>query len=578
MKLNEMFAIQKVLKGNDFADIIIRNGKMINVFTNEIEEGKIVAIKGRMIFYVGRDLPEIVGENTSVIDAKGGYVAPGFIDTHTHLDSMIPFNEFVPYAMQGGVTTVVTECAMVANACGIKGVLSFVNSTKGYPLKTFFLAPPLVPPIKRFETAHPFSFEEFKKLLNRHDFVGIGEAYWNEAIRNEGGYFRKVVLAKMAKKSVEGHAAGAKAKNLTAYLNCGITSCHESITVEEALEKLRQGVYVMIREGFIRRELDELYKLKDCGIDMRRLILVSDVFSAPMLLEGYMNLVVKRAVSFGFNIVDAVKMVTINPADYFGFSDRGAVAIGRIADINIFDDSLNIKTVIADGKLVVKNGRYLLPIKKLDAGSVKNSLTLKKVQKEELFVKADADKNVIVMEIFSPTIMKQGIGYLKAENGKLLPNLEEDIIPVFLLDRRSGTKSMGTGFIKGTGINNGSIATSLVWDTSNILALGSDEGDIAMAVNRLIDIGGGMVVVKSNKLIFEFPMPIYGLIPLLNMKEIAKKETELEKALSLIGCKMQRPFLNLQTIAFTGLPFLRLTNKGVVDIKRMKKVSLFSNQ
>jgi len=334
----------------------------------------------------------------------------------------------------------------------------------------------------------------------------------------------------------------------------------------------------MIREGFIRRELDELYKLKDCGIDMRRLILVSDVFSAPMLLEGYMNLVVKRAVSFGFNIVDAVKMVTINPADYFGFSDRGAVAIGRIADINIFDDSLNIKTVIADGKLVVKNGRYLLPIKKLDAGSVKNSLTLKKVQKEELFVKADADKNVIVMEIFSPTIMKQGIGYLKAENGKLLPNLEEDIIPVFLLDRRSGTKSMGTGFIKGTGINNGSIATSLVWDTSNILALGSDEGDIAMAVNRLIDIGGGMVVVKSNKLIFEFPMPIYGLIPLLNMKEIAKKETELEKALSLIGCKMQRPFLNLQTIAFTGLPFLRLTNKGVVDIKMMKKVSLFSNK
>jgi adenine deaminase len=578
MKLNEMFAIQKVLKGNDFADIIIRNGKIINVFTNEIEEGKIVAIKGRMIFYVGRDLPEIVGENTSVIDAKGGYVAPGFIDTHTHLDSMIPFNEFVPYAMQGGVTTVVTECAMVANACGIKGVLSFVNSTKGYPLKTFFLAPPLVPPIKRFETAHPFSFEEFKKLLNRHDFVGIGEAYWNEAIRNEGGYFRKVVLAKMAKKSVEGHAAGAKAKNLTAYLNCGITSCHESITVEEALEKLRQGVYVMIREGFIRRELDELYKLKDCGIDMRRLILVSDVFSAPMLLEGYMNLVVKRAVSFGFNIVDAVKMVKINPADYFGFSDRGAVAIGRIADINIFDDSLNIKTVIADGKLVVKNGRYLLPIKKLDAGSVKNSLTLKKVQKEELFVKADADKNVIVMEIFSPTIMKQGIGYLKAENGKLLPNLEEDIIPVFLLDRRRGTKSMGTGFIKGTGIKNGSIATSLVWDTSNILALGSDEGDIAMAVNRLIDIGGGMVVVKSNKLIFEFPMPIYGLIPLLNMKEIAKKETELEKALSFIGCKMQRPFLNLQTIAFTGLPFLRLTNKGVVDIKRMKKVSLFSNQ
>lgn len=577
MKVSEIKAIQEVLKGDDFADILIKNGKIVNVFTNEIEDGKIVAIKGRRIFYIGKECPEFIGEETRVIDAAGCYISPGFVDAHTHLDSMVPFNEFVPYALKGGVTTVITECAMVANACGIKGVFSFIKSTKGYPLNTLFLAPPLVPPLKRLETSHHFSFKDFKKLLARKDFVGIGEAYWNEAVRNEGCYLGKVSLSKNAKKTVEGHAAGAKAKNLISYLNCGITSCHESITVEEAVEKLRHGVYVMIREGFIRRELDELHKLKDLNIDMRRLILVSDVFSASMLLEGYMNLVVKRAIELGFNVIDAIKMVTINPAEYFGLSDRGAIAIGRVADINIIEDleNLKVRTVIADGKLVLDDGRYIAHFEKKRTLKIENSLKLPKVKEEELFISADDKKKVTVMEIYSPTIIKQSESVLEAKNGKLVANIKEDIIPVFLIDRRHGTKMMGKAFIKGTGVSKGAVATTLVWDTCNILALGSDEDNIAIAINKLIDIGGGIVVTYDKKVIYEFPMPIYGLIPLLSMQEIAKKENDLENVLAKMGCKMKRPFLNIQTIAFTGLPFLRLTSRGLVDIKTMQKVPLF---
>lgn len=579
MKAKEISSIQNVFKGKETADLVILNGKILNVFTNNIEDNNTVAIKGRIIFYVGKEKGEFIGNNTQIIDAKGAYLVPGFIDTHTHLDSMIPYNEFVPYALKGGVTTVITECAMVANACGLKGVLSFINSTKGYPLKTLFLAPPLVPPLKKFETANPFSFSDFKKLLLRTDFVGIGEAYWNEAVLNEGNYFKKVELATALRKTVEGHAAGAKDNKLFSYLNCGITSCHESINIPEALEKLRQGVYVMIREGFIRRELDELYKLKDYDVDKRRIILVSDVFNAEMLTSGYLNLVVKRAVGFGFDVIDAIKMVTINPADYLGLTDRGAIAIGRIADINIIEnlEKMAIKDVIADGKLVVKDGKYLFRNNNKSDGEIKNSLSLKKVKKEELYICAKGNKNVRVMEVLSPTIMKEGIYKLNAIDGRLRANLDEDIIPVYILDRRKGTKSMGAGFIKGTGIKQGALATTLIWDTCNVLAIGVDEEDIAMAINSLIDIGGGFIVVNKGKVIFEFPMPVYGLIPLLSVPKIAKKERELASILFKYGCKMERPFLNIQTIAFTGLPFLRLTNRGLVNIKEMKKVPLLTS-
>lgn len=576
MRAKEIKTIQMVLRKSGFADVLMVNGKIINVFTNKIEEGKVVAIKGRHIFYVGEKNTELVGKDTFVFDAEGAYLVPGFIDAHTHLDSMIPYNEFVPYALKGGTTTVVTECAMVANACGYKGVLSFINATKDFPLKALFLAPPLVPPIKKFETAHPFSFSDFKKLLKRPDFVGIGEAYWNEALRNYDNYFKKVELAKLLKKSVEGHAAGAKAMNLFAYFNCGITSCHESISVKEALEKLSQGVYVMIRDGFIRSDMDELYKIKDYNIDIRRLILVSDVFNASMLLNGYLNLIVAKAERLGFNVIDAIKMVTINPADYFGLHDRGAIASGRLADINVVDklEDMNIKTVFVDGKMVVDKGKYLPEMKEANYKASEN-LTLPKVKEEDLYFPSTRGRKVRVMEIFSPTIMKETVYPLKSYEGKIGADIEKDIIPVFLLDRRKGVKDMGRGFIKGTGIKNGAVATTLIWDTCNVLGIGTKEKDVAEAINRLVEIGGGWVVYKDGEIIFEYPMPVFGLIPLMSMENIAKMEGELEIALKKIGCSIKRAFLNLQTIAFTGLPFLRLTNKGLVDIKKMKKVALF---
>lgn len=577
MKPKQISAVQRIFKGLDYADTVIKNGKIINVFTNEIELDKVVAIKNGTIFYVGEYKTDFVGPSTDIIDADNLFLAPGFIDAHTHLDSMIPYPEFVEYALKGGTTCVVTECAMVANALGVKGVKDFVNSTKEAPLKTLFLAPPLVPPVKRYEISHPFSFKDFETLLKRKDFVGIGEAYWNEAIRNEGGYFKKVELANIYKKSIEGHAAGAKGKNLFAYLNCGITSCHESITIDEAIEKLRQGIFVMIREGYIRSEMQELSKLKNFTGSKERIILVSDVFNAAMLMEGYLNVVVRKAITFGFNPVDAIKMVTINPATYFGFNHLGAISIGRSADILFLSDLKDVKItkVMIDGSIVVEKGNYLLPKQNNSEKKPKNSLSLRKIKEADILIKSNKSRRVRVMEIFSPTIMKESFAIIKPENSVMMPDLSRDIIPVFLIDRRTGVKNMGKGFIKGIGMKRGAVATTLIWDTCNILALGTSYADIVFATNRLIELGGGWVVAKNSKIIFEFPMPLYGLISTMTIPQIAKKESQLENALRKLGSKMERPYLNLQTIAFTGLPFLRLTNRGLLDMKTMRKVALF---
>lgn len=577
MQSKQISAVQRIFKGLDFADTVIKNGKIINVFTNEIELNKVVAIKNGIIFYVGEYNSDFVGPSTDIIDAEQHFLSPGFIDAHTHLDSMIPYFEFVEYALKGGATCVVTECAMVANALGLKGVKAFVDSTKRSLLKTFFLAPPLVPPVKRYEISHPFSFKDFENLLKRSDFVGIGEAYWNEAIRNEGGYFKKVELATIYKKSVEGHAAGAKGKNLFAYLNCGITSCHESITIDEAVEKLRQGVFVMIREGYIRSEMQELSKLKNFTGSKERIILVSDVFNAAMLMEGYLDVVVRKAIRFGFSPFDAIKMVTINPATYFGFRHLGAISIGKCADILFLSDLKDVKIakVMVDGRLVVEKGVYLLPKQMQTEDKPKNSLSLKKIKETDIIIKSNKSRRVRVMEIFSPTIMKESFAIIKSENSVMMPDLSRDIIPVFLIDRRTGVKNMGKGFIKGAGLKKGAVATTLIWDTCNILTLGTNYSDIVVATNRLVELGGGWVVAENGKVIFEFPMPLYGLIPTMTIPQIAKKESQLEDALRNLGSTMKRPYLNLQTIAFTGLPFLRLTNRGLLDMKTMRKVSLF---
>jgi adenine deaminase len=565
-------------KGEEPLDAVIVNGRIVNVFTNAVDEGRFIGIKDGFIVSINNASKEALPAAGRVIDAEGRYLCPGFIDGHTHIDSIFPFYEMVPWSLRGGTTTVVTECAMVANACGMDMTLSFVESTKGYPLRCYFLAPPLTPPLPEVERAKGITFKEFASLLKRDDFLGIGEGYWNRIVDGDARVMKQAALAIHLGKTLEGHGAGARGPKLVQYVTTGITSCHESITTEEAVEKLRLGLHVMIREGFVRRELAELSHLKDIPVDMRRVMLVSDVFDAVMLIEeGYLDSVVRRAIAYGFAPIEAIKMASINVADYYGLRHLGAIAPLRHADILFLDrlDNLSIRKVMANGEMLIEDGQFKGTIKPYRyPAAAKKTVTAKPLKADDLRVKAGAPRHKVrIIQVANETITREAEAVLEAPKGFLEANPAEDIAYVAVINRYNSSL-MGKGFIKGTGIKEGAFATTMIWDTCNILAIGSSIVDIQAVVNRLISVQGGIVVSSRGKVIYEFAMPVYGLIPLMGMEEVRGKTKALDGAMAAIGASIPRPFLSLQTIPFTGLPFLRITDKGLVDIRQRKLVPL----
>jgi adenine deaminase len=579
MKAATIRKLLDVTKGKIRPDAAIINGKIINVFTNSIDTGSTVIIKDGLIASIEGSEAASGYHPFEVIDADGSYLCPGFIDAHTHLDGLMPFYAFAPYAVRGGTTTVVTETSAVACACGMEGVASFVESTRGYPVRCYFLAPPLTPPFPEMEGSKGLTLNEFRKFLKRDDVVAIGEAYWTRIVEGDARVLKQAEAALKLGKKLDGHAAGAHERRLVEYTLTGITSCHESITIDEVIEKLRLGISIMIRQGFVRKELPELAGLKDMDIDTRRLILVSDVFDAVMLKEeGYIDSIVRTAISYGFRPIEAIKMATINPADYYGLRHLGAIAPLRHADILFLDDieNVSVKRVMANGKMVFDEGRYLEDVRPYNyPRAALSTITARKITPVDLKVASGREPGTVrVIKVLNQTITREIAWKPSVSNGYLEKDLSADIIPVSVINRYDSAVK-GKGFITGTGIKEGAFATTFIWDTGNILTMGSSEDDMATAVNRLIDLQGGAVIVKDGKVIFEFPMPVYGTTPLGSVDEIAELTQGLVRSIRLIGVTLERPFLTFQTIPFSGLPFLRITDKGLADIKNRRLVPLF---
>jgi adenine deaminase len=568
-----------VVKGTIPPDTIITNGKIVNVFTNSIDEDRAVIIKDGYIASVEVNILASSYKATRTIDARGLYLCPGFIDAHTHVDGIYPFAEFVPYSIRGGTTTVVTETSATGCAAGMKGIRALMDGMKGYPVRAFFLAPPLTPPFPKMESSLGLNLKEFSAMLKRKDVVGIGEAYWTRIVDGDKQVLDQASAALALNKRLDGHAAGARGKRLVEYMLTGITSCHESITIDELMEKLRLGLYIMIREGSIRQELPKLSQLKGLNVDTRRIILVSDFFDAVMLIEdGYLDFIGRKAIQHGFSPIEAIKMMTINPADYYGLRYLGAIAPLRYADMLFLSDleKITIEKVMAGGEIVFESGKFTRKIRPhAYPEALKKTIQASRFSEADFRIKAPKNKTVIrVIEIVNPTITKEVHVKATVKETFLEKDLNNDIIPVAMINKRK-TRHLGKGFIKGTGIKNGAVATTLTWDTGNILTIGSSEKDMASAVNRLIDIQGGIVIVRNGSVIFEFRMELFGIMPLMTMEKISGKIKELELKLKEIGADLEKPFLNIQTIPFTGLPFLRITDRGLADVKQKKLVSLF---
>lgn len=573
--------MMEVALGEGPADLVVIGGTLVDVCTGELQEGVNLAIAEGRIAYVGEELEGLISEETRVLKAHGLFLAPGFIDPHCHLDSIYQLAEYARWVVPRGTTTAVTEVAAIANAAGPQGVKWFVEQTEGLPLRVFVLSPSMVPPFPEFESSKGFPYEAFEGLISQGRCLGLGETYWPQVLDRDPRAMERYAEVLRLGKRLEGHSAGARGRRLQAYVAAGTSSCHEATNWEEALERLRLGMAVMIREGYIRRELRAIAPVREAIKDLRGLMLCTDFADPEMVMKhGCMDELVRRAIACGFTPVEAIQMVTINPAAYFGLRDLGALAPNRRADVVLFEDleRIDVKAVIKDGELVAEDGRLLQePPRYRCPPETYRSFALEEVRPSDFLIPYHGrEARVRVMEVISETVTGAAEAVLKASGGNIPSDPGQDLLKVAHISRQSPKPRLALGFVKGIGLREGAVATSLIWDTNNILVVGLTEQEMAFAVQRLLEHQGGLYVVRGDEVLASLPLPIWGIISPRPMEELAQGIRDFEEACRRLGCKLPRPFLTFQTLPFTGLPFLRLTDRGLLDVRRRTLVELIT--
>jgi len=573
--------IMKVALGEVYADLAIINGTIVNVYTGELLEGHSVTSKGEWIAYVGEDPHDSIGPDTQVIDATGKTIVPGLIDGHTHLaDGFYAVSEFLKYAMPGGTTTIITETIEPFSAMGPEGIVDFMDSIREQPVKIYATVPPLVSTSKK---ARGISIEALKGLLTRDEVIGLGEAYWQGVMQEPDRYLPIFEQAVAAGATLEGHSAGARGRKLMAYLVPGVSSCHEPINAGEVLERLRLGIHVMVREGSVRGDLAAISKIKDAGVDLRRLILVSDGLKPVDLMEkGYMEWIVQEAIRCGFNPTQAIQMATINVAEHFGLDGIiGGIAPGKYADMLIIPSPNAVKAeyVISKGRIIAREGTLLVSPRKhaFSARSMKSvhlSRALEPVDFSIPVAKDVSQVKVRVIEQVTDLVTKELIVSVPAVDGQIRSDASKDIVKVAAIDRRFDPRKIFVGLIRGFRLKTGAFASSMAWDTPDIIVVGENDADMAGAVNRVYDLQGGIVVFGNGDVIAEIPLPIFGLITDVPLSALVQRIEEIKRAIRDLGVPFADPLLTLMTLTCAAIPFLRICDEGLVDLKDGKTVSL----
>ena len=566
-------------QGRKKADVVIENIQLVNVYSREIHPSFSVGISQDRIAYVGPEPDPLIGPKTQVVAGQGKYLLPGFIDAHTHLDSIFTCGAYSPYALATGNTTAITEMAMIANVLGKTGVDWFMEEAGRQPLRIFFLAPALTPPYPELETSQGLSRETFRRILKKPLVLGVGEAYWPQVTGLDPRVMSAYALALRLNKTREGHAAGAREENLMAYAAAGTTSCHEATTLDEALDRLRLGLAVMIREGFVRREFQAIAPIARQGVDLHRMMIVSDLFDPADLVRGRgMNALLARAVELGIDPLVAVQMVTRNVADYYGLRDLGGVAPGKLADLVLVEDLRDFEClqVWVGGRLAVDRGRPLLSSDPfVYPPEARRSFSLSRIDPGILALPAPHPETTVrVVKAVGPTITRESTVRLVSQKGFLEADPGQDVLKMAVFQRLEALPRPALGFAQGIGLKKGAVATSLGWDANNLLVIGVSDREMALAVNRLLDLAGGWVVVAGEQVLAEMPLPIMGLISEEPLPALQRQIEAVEQAFRTLGSDLERPFLTLQTFCFTGLPFIRLTDKGLADIRTKKFLDL----
>lgn len=567
-----------VALGNAPADMVIKNGRLLNVHTGEIYETEI-AIADKVIAAVGSLSENTIGENTKVIDAQGKIMAPGFIDAHIHFESsMLSFTEFSRMLVKHGTTAVATDLMEIAIVAGEEGINNVLRESEGLPVKLLQPIPAFMSEEGELQTIGAALYPEMiEKLIKGPHAVGLAEVLYPPIINKSPLSAWMLDLAEKYGKTAEGHAPELYGAQLNAYASAGIRSDHESTNKEEALGKLRAGLRVLIREGSAAQDLDAVIKMiTENHVDTRHCALVSDDIDMLHIYEkGHLDYKVRKAIKDGVNPINAIQMVTLNPAESLKIDSKyGSIAPGKCADIVFLSDLENcvVDGVISNGEVVVENGETVYEFKKPEYTSVMlNTVKLSKViTGDDLVLTTDKNAKKAKVRVIGAQPTSLLTDALEADldvvDGVIQPDVANDVLRIATVERYGKGGSIGKSFIKGFKISKGAIATSMGHDHHNITVVGSDANDMAVAVNRIKELNGGLIIAEDGKVKYELPLPICGLLTDLDGEESALILKKMQEDLRAKGCEMDSPYMTLAFITLIFIPFYGITDKGLVDV------------
>ena len=566
-KINRRLGVKQriiaVASGREKADLVLKNAMYLNVFSNEFLQGDIAVANG-LIAGIG----EYEGENE--IDVNGKLILPGFIDAHIHLESsMVTPSEFAKAVISHGTTTVITDPHEIANVMGLNGIDYMIESTQNLPVDVLFMLPSCVPATAFDESGAGLGYKDIDSYFEHKKVLGLAEMMnYVGVINGDNDVVSKIVASQAHHKKIDGHAPELSGNDLNAYIAAGVYSDHECSTFENALEKLRKGQFIMIREGTAAHNLKALMPLLTKQYSDRCMFATDDKHPSDLLNGGHIDYIVKQALKNGADPIVTLKAATHNAARYFLLNNKGAIASGYLADIVVADNfaDLNVEMVFKRGKLIFDG-----EVKEFDAPSVDETLVEK-------------CHNTFNLDEVTPNSFKADgkLGLIGLVGGELLTcnlgfadktDVENDILKIACVERHKNTNHIGVGYVKGYSLKSGAVATSVAHDSHNIITVGCSDTDIAVAVNAIRKAKGGIAVVENGEVKALLELPVAGLMSEEKLETVNEKlEKAKAEAYRLGADRSIDPFMTLSFLSLPVIPSLRITTKGVFDVEKCEFV------
>lgn len=551
-------------------DLLLKNARVINTFSGDIHRTHVAIHGGRVVGFGDY-------KASQTIDLKGAYVSPGFIDGHVHIESsMVKVPEFASVVLPHGTTSAVIDPHEIANVLGLDGIRYMMASSEDSPLSVFVMLPSCVPATSLETAGAELSAHDLGLLLNDERVLGIGEMmdYPGVIYRNEE-VLKKILIAK--NKVIDGHAPMLKGKQLYAYVAAGIRSDHECTDVAEAREKLRAGMYIMIREGTAAKNLKGLLPLVNSENSRKFFFVTDDRHLEDIAREGHIDYLVRTAVRLGVDPIRAIQMATINTAEYFGIKNLGAIAPGYAADLVVFDDlkKMKISKVFKNGKLVSKAGVIEPGVIKDYQGKTRGTVNVKWIEHADFALKAESKHARVINVIPDQIVTKMTVEKVKEDGGYVSSDTDRDILKIAVIERHMASGRVALALVKGFGLKKGAIASSVSHDSHNIVVIGTHDGDMYTAAVQVVKMQGGIVAALNGQVLEALPLPVAGLMSDRSAEFVREKQKRLNEIAKMLGSKLTDPFMAMSFLTLPPIPEIRITDRGLIDAVKFKVVPLF---